>query len=567
MSNEEYSFNRTKRISISVDSADKRINKFHDLCLDYVLQREPDQWPLLTKSNLVADMLQRYNIPNLTFAQKEINGGVLTIVIDGLQRLTTAQEYVNNKFKISTKVANPIIRYINKIEKKSNGEPDFDWQEFDIRGKYYKDLPDRLQADFLDYEFEACVYLNCTDEQIQYHIRRYNDGRAMNNNQKAILKVGYEYMRHIKEFCGSEFFNDGKYKASEEKKNTYERICVDSMMAAYFTEDWKKTPQDNAEYIASNAIPGDFDSFGELLNRVQKVVTDTNKVLFTPKDTHIWLTVFDKFTDLGEPDEKFGEFMDEFVRNLHAKKVNGVSFDDVTEVRRTRDKMIVCKKIEILYDLLTEFVGYNGADVIPDIRAITDGFSNLKVSKKDETPAVETKKENNNEGTDDNVGHISGDRDSDGSNSSNLLSDNNGQISKGDVVEDGHGDSSDDSDTDLFDDDNVSDIHDGTVWDKDGMDNGDTYPIAGSDRSNDFGEDPAHPDRLDRSGDEVVTDSTDDKYVDPFADGEEDLSISSPEDSSGFLNDDIDKLFDKPDSSGDLGEEDNYDDDDYDLPW
>lgn len=551
MSNEEYSFNRTKRISISVASADKRINKFHDLCLDYVLQREPGQWPLLTKSNLVADMLQRYNIPNLTFAQKEVNGGVLTIVIDGLQRLTTAQEYVNNKFKISTKVANPIIRYVNKIGRTSDGEPDFDWREFDIRGKYYKDLPDRLQADFLDYEFEACVYLNCTDEQIQYHIRRYNDGRAMNNNQKAILKVGYEYMRHIKQFCDSEFFNDGKYKASEEKKNTYERICVDSMMASYFTEDWKKTPQDNAEYIASNAIPGDFDSFGELLERVQNVVTDTNKVLFTPKDTHIWLAVFNRFMDLGEPDEKFGKFMDEFVHTLHAKSVNGISFDDLSGARRTRDKAVVCAKITMLYDLLVEFVGYDGTDVIPDIRKIADGFT---LNKNDETAVVEQKEENTNaEDSGDNGSSISGSGNCDGDSVPNCARNSDG--SRNEELNVGDEDGTDYS---------LDNNNDRTC---DNGDSGDDVAVEKADVITENKPEVHRPFDLDKIKGEMENTPGNNKYVDPFEDDEEDLKLSSPDDSSGFLNDDIDDLFGKPDPSVDREEDEYDDDDDFDLPW
>lgn len=546
--NNEYSFNRTKKIHISVASADKRINKFHDLCLDYVLQREPNQWSLIKKSNLVGDMLQQLIVPDLMFAQKEINNGVLTIVTDGLQRLTTSIEYAHNEFKISTKVERPIIKFVKRIEKDAKGETQFVWDSFDIRGKYFKDLPEILQSYFLDYEFEACVDLNCTDEQIQYNMRRLNDGCAMNNNQKAILKVGYEYMKYIKRFCGSEFFNDGKYKASEEKKNTYERICMDSMMAAYFAEDWKKNPQDNAEYIASNAIPGDFDSFGELLERVQNVVTDTNKVLFTPKDTHIWLAVFNRFMDLGEPDEKFGEFMDEFVRTLHAKSVNGISFDDLSGARRTRDKAVVCAKITMLYDLLVEFVGYDGADAISDIRKIADGFT---LNKNDETAVVEQKKENTNvEDSGNNGSGISGSGNCDGDSVPDCAR------------------NSDDSRNEELNVNDEDDVNNSLPDNNDSFDDsGDDVAVEKADVVTENKPEVHRPFDLDKIKGEMANTPGKNKYVDPFADDEEDLKFSSPDDSSLVLDDDIDSWFGKPDQSVDR-EEDDYDNDDYDdLPW
>lgn len=78
-------------------------------------------------------------------------------------------------------------------------------KECDIRGKCYADLPEKLQQNFNEYNFEVTQYLNCSNEDIEYHIRRYNASKPMSVAQKGITHLGEQYARIAKAIAGKPF--------------------------------------------------------------------------------------------------------------------------------------------------------------------------------------------------------------------------------------------------------------------------------------------------------------------------------------------------------------------------
>ena len=363
----EYGFNRRKDTVLTVSSIVRKI-KNRELLMDYVLQREENQWTLEGKSNFVSDVLQQNWIPNLVFAQRVgTSDYISTYLIDGKQRLTTTLSYIENGWKISNKVRHPVIKYATNIRlNPKTHENDCDWEHFDIRGKRFRDLPKELQELFLDTEYPITVRLECDDEAIQYDMLRLNDARAMNANQKSVLKIGYTYATRIKKITSMDFFTDGKYKTSEEQKSVPEKICVEAIMASNYLDDWKKSTEANAEYLANNASQEDFDDLEESVDRLNDVVTDETKDLFKAKEAYIWLSVFHKFKDLDEDDVRFNDFMIAFKNGLHSKEINGVSYDTYAEMRNTKDKKIVAEKIELIYALLVEFLSNNSTEVLTE---------------------------------------------------------------------------------------------------------------------------------------------------------------------------------------------------------
>ena len=65
-----------------------------------------------------------------------------------------------------------------------------------------------LSFRFLDYSFNYDQYLNCSEEDIGYHIERYNDGKPMTSPQKGITKLGTEYAELVKAISNMPFFKD-----------------------------------------------------------------------------------------------------------------------------------------------------------------------------------------------------------------------------------------------------------------------------------------------------------------------------------------------------------------------
>ena len=82
------------------------------------------------------------------------------------------------------------------------------------------------------------------------------------------------------------------------------------------------------------------------------------KEFFNNTNSHIWFALFDRFVkkNVGD-DSKFFEFAKAFKEELHAKPVNGKSWDEyVLDNRSSKDKKVVIEKIEMLECLLDEFL-------------------------------------------------------------------------------------------------------------------------------------------------------------------------------------------------------------------
>ncbi len=353
-----------KTDKISVASIIKKIDR-HTIRFDHPLQRESDQWSPAMKGNLVSDILQGNKLHPLIFAEQVINGVPIIWDLDGKQRCTNAYTFSKNGYKVSKTIRRWMIKY-QTIEKDEHGNDVLDENgfpiavnaEFDIRGKKFSDLPEELKDRFLDYSFNYDQYLNCSEEDIGYHIERYNDGKPMTSPQKGITKLGTEYAELVKSISNMSFFKDmGGYKISEFKNGTIDRVVVESIMAANYLDRWTKL-EDMCKYIKENSNPAIFDDFGDMVGRLEKVMTDNISGLFDSKDSFLWFGLFARFAGLGRNDRKFAEFMGEFARSLHSRKIKGVSFDDILEESKaTKDKGIVTKKINHLNRLMNEYLG------------------------------------------------------------------------------------------------------------------------------------------------------------------------------------------------------------------
>ena len=228
----------------------------------------------------MSDILQGNPIPALVFAEQIINGISIIWNLDGKQRSTNAKEFSEDKFKISKNVRRGIIQY-QAIIKDENGEiipdengfPQAEWREFDIRNKRFSQLPVELQEKFMDYCFDVTLYLNCSNEDIAYHMERYNEGKQMVSSQKGIIKLGENYARMIKGISAMPFFKENGFNYTQSKNGTIDRVCIESVMATEFLDDWKKTPEEMAEFLKQNATEEHFDNLEDTVERLEKVVT------------------------------------------------------------------------------------------------------------------------------------------------------------------------------------------------------------------------------------------------------------------------------------------------------
>lgn len=351
-----------KTDKISIASIIKRIDR-HTIRFDHPLQRASDQWSPSMKGNFVSDILQGNKFHPLIFAEQIINDVPIIWDLDGKQRATNAYSYSKDGYKVSKNIRRWMIKY-QTTEKDENGNDILDRNgfpiavnaEFDIRGKRFSDLPEELQDRFLDYNFNYDQYLNCSEEDIGYHIERYNDGKPMTASQKGLTKLGTEYAEMVKSISNMSFFKDlGGYRVSEFKNGVINRVVVESVMASDFLSDWKKKQEEMCEYLKNNAESTNFDDFEDMVERLEKVVTDDVANMFNSRDSFLWFGLFARFVNCETDDKKFVEFMTEFGRSLHSKKIDGVSFDDLNG-KSTKDKGVVIGKMNHLEKMMYEFL-------------------------------------------------------------------------------------------------------------------------------------------------------------------------------------------------------------------
>jgi DNA-directed RNA polymerase specialized sigma24 family protein len=352
---------KSKSNRMSIASILKKIDN-RTIRFDHPLQRASEQWSPAMKGNLISDILQGNPIPPLVFAEQIINKLAITWDLDGKQRCTNAHSFVNGNYKISKNIRRWNIIYQAQIIDNGNpvlddnGFPMSERREFDIRGKRFVELPEELQDKFNEYNFDIVQYLNCSSEDIAYHIARYNEGKPMSASQKGITRLGEEFASMVKSISGMPFFRDlGGYKVSESNNGTVNRVVVESVMAANFIEDWKKKQEDMCEYMKDNATAECFDNFEDMVGRITNVGTEEVFNMFDSKDSFLYFGLFARFVNSGVNDDKFIEFMAEFSQSLHSKEIDGVTFDNLNG-KSTKDKAVVVSKINHLELLMNDYL-------------------------------------------------------------------------------------------------------------------------------------------------------------------------------------------------------------------
>lgn len=360
----------SKNTNYSIASYVKKLNNY-TIRGDHSLQRNSNQWSSEQKYNLITTVLNRYPIPEVILAEQVKPYGVENWLIDGKQRLTCLSDYRNDVFRVGRNAERTVVQYQAPVRNEAgeillgaNGSPQYENREFDVRGKYYTDLPEELKERFNDYTISAVQYLSCSDDDIEYHIRRYNAAKPMSAAQKGITHLGEQYARVVKKLSQHPLFRDqSRFRISEFTNGTMDRVITESIMVIFFLSDWKKKQEDICAYLKENVKISHFEHFEALLNRLSEIVTDELSTLLNAKEAFVWFGLFDRFTKLGIRDEKFADFVRAFAKELHTHKIKGASYDDLN-IKSTKDKSIVVRKLFVLETLLYRFLKIKGGEQI-----------------------------------------------------------------------------------------------------------------------------------------------------------------------------------------------------------
>ena len=303
-------------------------------------------------------------LPPLILAEVPLGEGLVQkYIVDGLQRTTAIMmiRYGNHKFAGIIE-DNEIEYQTKKLDENGvavkDEEGNFVWEKkiFDIKNKTYDDFPKELKKRIDTYQLRVATYQNCTMEKVSKLVRKLNQHKSMNVSQQSITWIP-TYARKIKQIADGNFFKDAiEYKDTYRKNGEYLQVVCRSVMNIFHFDNYKKEAKKIANYLEDNSSMNEFNTVQSYFDRIGKLCSDKFKDIFVKKDIPIWAVVFDKFTKLGLPDEKFIEFLEALKKELHNKNINGTNYDELNELRGTTDKCVVSKKIEVFTALIIEFL-------------------------------------------------------------------------------------------------------------------------------------------------------------------------------------------------------------------
>ena len=87
----------------------------------------------------------------------------------------------------------------------------------------------------------------------------------------------------------------------------------------------------------------------------ENIITEDLRSLFSSKDSFIWFTMFEKFTNLGVEDERFADFLRAFKTELKTEIIGETSFVALDENRGTKDKAVIAAKLNLLMELMCRY--------------------------------------------------------------------------------------------------------------------------------------------------------------------------------------------------------------------
>ena len=340
-------------------------------------QRVPE-WKAIIDGLAVTVLTDDY-VPVIILAEED-NGQIH--IVDGGSRTAAFRMIRYGNYKIKSSVENPIIQY-KAMSKDENGKAVWEDVEFDIRNKTFDQFPKELQKKFDEYQVDTVVHEHCNKEKIAMYIKRYNEHKAMNANQKMFVYLP-TFAEKIRDISKRNFFiNNCVINDNEKDKGMLERVISETVMNMFHFEKWNKNGKKIATYLNENASEDEFNKLDSNLERLEKIITKTTKTLFNSKDSFIWLTLFDKFTQYGLDDAKFGEFLDAFVNELKDKPIDDKLFYTVDEKGSTKDKSVIVDKLHILETLMKEFLHIEEVEEVKDILKFVKKNVNSYITEED----------------------------------------------------------------------------------------------------------------------------------------------------------------------------------------
>lgn len=373
------------------------------LVLDHPLQRRSKQWGREQQGNLIRRVLHDGQfLPILICTQYDKNGCEVQYLIDGVQRMTTFAEFINDEFAINKNIIDYMISYDGILyEQKKNKAGKFSLkrdrnknlipildeqgnkqrvsQQIDIRGLKFSDLPPELQNKIKKYNVSVQYKLECTDEDIQIEILDYNNGTKMNEAQIGKNRLGAEFASIVTDLSNHDFIlNKCGFSSKDRTKGTIERAINEALMVVNFgTDEWVLSHKDLCRKLANWLTIEHTEGLKRMFDELDNILPEDEDVkkLLSSKDFFIVMGNYEYFKSTNYKPECYGMFIEKLAKELLSAKIiltgnvddNG---NDIYESYKkiyesgTKQKSSVEERLLQINKFLDDFLSENCSEMI-----------------------------------------------------------------------------------------------------------------------------------------------------------------------------------------------------------
>lgn len=183
------------------------------------IQRKSGMWDDKRKALLIHSILQNsiYSVPTVYFRKDMVGDKKYQYsVIDGIQRITTAFDFIDNKFPLAE--VPPVI---------------LDGVSYDVSGKYFSDLEQDCQQEIIRFKMrieafepedgDTEEYVNNTIEEV---FGRLNSAVPLTSAQLCKAKAGTDVAILLNELLTSRFFTESASFTKAQLKTSDDQRCL-----------------------------------------------------------------------------------------------------------------------------------------------------------------------------------------------------------------------------------------------------------------------------------------------------------------------------------------------------
>ncbi|MCD7996359.1 MAG: DUF262 domain-containing protein [Clostridiales bacterium] len=280
-------------LSVTNDISKGKYNFHHPL------QRKEGQWSIEQKSKLIRAILKKYRIDPIDVA---VDGKTLYI-IDGVQRMSTIRDFVDNKFAL--------WKFLKPVE--------VDGEIIDLAGKKFEDLEESVKNAFTACDIQVSEMREYTDEELIEMYEYKNNGTPHSKSQKSTVKISRELLDKLYETLDNDFWKvtanitRGQLKKDEDRDVLLQSLVLLSKFDfSSFKNDVIYGPF--TDWLEGNNVDELFERLNVATNRLNELFPEKVKMM---RKLSIPMVIYgmDKTIRNKKSTQKYGEWLEDFFTN------------------------------------------------------------------------------------------------------------------------------------------------------------------------------------------------------------------------------------------------------------